>query len=408
MFSWSLRTLTPGAGRLFALLGLHPGPDLSAPAAASLAGESPDRLRPLLTELTGAHLLTEHVPGRYTFHDLLRMYAAEQTSTVDSADAVHRMYDHYLHSAVNAARAYSPQREQIAPARARPGVTPENADDHDGALAWFNAERRILVSLIGRAEPRWDSHAWRLTWALGPYTDRQGHWDDNLAMLGAAMAAAQRLDDRAAQAYLYRSLGVVSARLGKLDKVRQHNRQAIELFATIGDVVGEAHTWMGMTWLSRQTNDHAQAGRDTRRALELYRAVGHRVGEARALANLGWFHAERGEYEQAIDRCRQALAVHQETGDREGEASAWDSLGYTYQRSGHGPGAVDSYRHAAGLRRIIGDRYGEAETLNRLGDTHHTGGDTGAARSVWREALAVLDKLGHTDAEAVRAKLAAL
>jgi hypothetical protein len=57
---------------------------------------------------------------------------------------------------------------------------------------------------------------------------------------------------------------------------------------------------------------------------------------------------------------------------------------------------------------MIGDRYAEAETLSRLGDTLRAGGDSAAARAVWLEALSVLDKLGHTDAEGVRAKLAAL
>jgi hypothetical protein len=142
VFSWSLRAVTPGAVRLFGLLGLHPGPDISVPAAASLAGEPPDRLRPLLAELTSAHLLTEYLPGRYTFHDLLRRYAAEQASTADGARAVHRMYDHYLHSAVAAVRELAPQGKHISPAPARPGVTPESSDDHRGALAWFNTAHR--------------------------------------------------------------------------------------------------------------------------------------------------------------------------------------------------------------------------------------------------------------------------
>ncbi len=66
-------------------------------------------------------------------------------------------------------------------------------------------------------------------------------------------------------------------------------------------------------------------------------------------------------------------------------------------------------RYDAGrdLRRMIDDRNAETETLSRLGDTHRAGGDSAAARTVWLEAVSVLDKLGHTDAEGVRAKLAA-
>ncbi|HEU4423406.1 MAG TPA: BTAD domain-containing putative transcriptional regulator, partial [Pilimelia sp.] len=75
VFSWSYRALSPDAARLFRLLGIHPGPDISTPAAASLAGIPPDQARPLLAELARAHLITEHRPGRYAFHDLMRAYA---------------------------------------------------------------------------------------------------------------------------------------------------------------------------------------------------------------------------------------------------------------------------------------------------------------------------------------------
>ncbi|MEU9284311.1 BTAD domain-containing putative transcriptional regulator [Streptomyces sp. NPDC048275] len=76
-FSPSYRSLTPAAARLFRLLSQHPGPDISAGAAADLAGLPVHRARPILNELTDAHLVTEPVPGRYTVHDLLRAFAAE-------------------------------------------------------------------------------------------------------------------------------------------------------------------------------------------------------------------------------------------------------------------------------------------------------------------------------------------
>jgi DNA-binding SARP family transcriptional activator len=83
VFSWSYDQLSPAGARLFRLLGLHPGPDISAPAAASMAGVQPARARQLLAELARAHLITEPVPGRHGFHDLLRAYAAEQAHAVD-------------------------------------------------------------------------------------------------------------------------------------------------------------------------------------------------------------------------------------------------------------------------------------------------------------------------------------
>ena len=113
------------AARLFRLLGLHPGPDIGAAAAASLAGVPAARAAPLLAELTGAHLLTEHTPGRYAFHDLLRAYAAElrrraTTPRPSGGRAVHRLLDHYLHTAAAASRAARPARRRGSPRR-RPG-----------------------------------------------------------------------------------------------------------------------------------------------------------------------------------------------------------------------------------------------------------------------------------------------
>jgi len=117
VFSWSYTAHNPAAARLFRLLGLHPGPDVSAAAAASLAGHSPPQTRPLLAELTRASLLFEHAPDRYALHDLLRAYAADLARAADPGDqrraAVGRVLDHYLHTAYTADRLLNPARDPI-------------------------------------------------------------------------------------------------------------------------------------------------------------------------------------------------------------------------------------------------------------------------------------------------------
>jgi len=81
VLSWSYHSLPPAAARLFRLLGLHPGPDISVPTAAALAGISTAEAARLLETLAGIHLLEETAPGRYHLHDLLRAYAAERATT---------------------------------------------------------------------------------------------------------------------------------------------------------------------------------------------------------------------------------------------------------------------------------------------------------------------------------------
>src|SRR5262249_56285904 len=102
VFSWSYQALSGAAARLFRLLGLHPGPDISTPAAASLAALPVPRARALLAELARANLVVEHIPGRHTSHDLLRAYATQLAQTIDSDGerraATGRMLHHYLHT----------------------------------------------------------------------------------------------------------------------------------------------------------------------------------------------------------------------------------------------------------------------------------------------------------------------
>ncbi|MFI5472764.1 BTAD domain-containing putative transcriptional regulator [Streptomyces cacaoi] len=79
-FLGSYRLLTPDSARLFRLLPRHEGPDITPAGAAALAGLPVRRARLLLGVLADAHLLTEPAPGRYTLHDLLRVFATERAA----------------------------------------------------------------------------------------------------------------------------------------------------------------------------------------------------------------------------------------------------------------------------------------------------------------------------------------
>lgn len=85
VFSWSYRQLSPQACRLFRLLSLRPATDITTAAAASLLGALPEEANRLMTELTSTALITEHRPGRYSVHDLIRAYATELSEESDRA-----------------------------------------------------------------------------------------------------------------------------------------------------------------------------------------------------------------------------------------------------------------------------------------------------------------------------------
>jgi DNA-binding SARP family transcriptional activator/tetratricopeptide (TPR) repeat protein len=410
VFSWSYHTLSAGAARLFRLLGLHPGPDLAVRAAASLAGVPVRQVGPLLAELTRANLVAEHVPGRYTFHDLLRTYAGELTHDLDlDAErhaALHRMLDHYLHTAHTADRLVDAHRSPITLTPSQPGVTPDELAGSAQALAWFVVEHPILLAAIDKAAGAgFDTHAWKLTWTLSTFLDRAGHWQDWAQTHRIALEAARRLDNLAWQAYAHRFYGRALTTLGHPDEAYPHFRRAIELYLITGDRLGETQAHRNLAWACGEAGDKAESMRLGQRALELARAMGDRAEQAYALNTIGWGHAQIGQYRQAITECKQALALHHEVGNTAGESAAWDSLGFVHHHLGQYRQAAACYRHACELRRETAEPYNEATTLCRLGDTYQAAGEAGPARDVWQRALDIFEELGVSEAVEVRGKL---
>jgi tetratricopeptide (TPR) repeat protein len=413
VFSWSYQALTPDAARLFRLLGQHPGPDLSAAVAASLAGLPPGTIRPALTELTRASLLVEHTPGRYTLHDLLRAYAADLAHRIDTDQqrhsATHRMLDHYLHTAHTAAGLLDPARDPITLAPPAPGFTPQHPANYQQALGWFTAERAALLAAVEHAAATgFDTHTWQLAWTLDTFLDRHGHWHDQAATGRAAVDAAHRLADPTAQARAHRTLALAYTLLGRFDDAHTQLSHTLDLATQIGDQTAQANTHGNLGYLWERRGNHPQALDHARQALTLYQAIGHQYGQALALNQVGWGHALLGDHQQALTACQQALTLLQELGDRHGQANTWDSLGYAHHHLGNHTHARTCYQHALTLYRDLGDRYNQATTLTRLGDTHHSTGNHHTARNAWQQALTILDQLNHPDADKVRTKLADL
>ena len=410
VFSWSYQRLSVPAARLFRLLGIHQGPDICVHTAASLAGVDPARIRPTLAELVRTHLISEHEPGRYALHDLMHAYAAEQAQTHDSpADrraAVHRLLDHYLHTAHLADQLLNLHRDQVSLAEPRPGVSPEHLTSRQQALDWLIVERSALVLAVRlAADNGFDTHSWHIAWTLTTPFDRQGHWYNLVTAHGIALESARRAADLDGQAHAHRGLSVAYTRLGRTDEAAEHLRHALDLYRRLGDLTGQAHTHLNLDFVLERQGQHADALDHAQQALDLYVRAGYRVGEARALNAVGWYHTQLGQHHEALTHCRRALAMLQELGDRSGESGAWDSLGYAHHHLGEYSEAARCYRQALALRRQGGDRYGEAVILSHLGETHDAAGDHAAARESWRRAVDILDELDHPDGDRIRAKL---
>ncbi|MEV6599770.1 BTAD domain-containing putative transcriptional regulator [Actinoplanes sp. NPDC051346] len=410
VLSWSYHLLTAPAARLFRLLGLHPGPDISVAAAASLAGVPVTEARRLLAALCGAHLLDESTPGRFGFHDLLRAYAAEQARAPDAAaereSALVRMFDHYLHTAHAADRLLYPYRASLEIGEPATAVTTAQVPDADRAMAWFVTEHpNLLAAIILANGAGHDSYVYGLAWTMTAFLNYQGHWHDWAATMDAALKAARRLGDLGGQAQAHRLLNLAHLQLGRLDEAGIHARQALRVFAELGDLPGQARIHLNFGRVLERQCHFQQALDQARKALELFRLAGDPAGEADALNWVGWYHSQLGYHEQALEYCHQSLVVHQGSGDWPGRADTWDSLGYAHHHLGHHDEAISCYEQALALWHDLGDRYQVAMTLLRLGDTHRAAGDQEAAREVWLRAMRIFDGFGHPEAATVRSKL---
>jgi tetratricopeptide (TPR) repeat protein len=413
VFAWSYQDLDPAAARMFRLIAIHPGPDISAAAAASLAGLPLAQARPALGELTRAHLLNEHSPGRFSCHDLLRVYGGEQAAAHDSRAeqraATHRVLDHYLHTASAGDHLLHPDREPLALPPPQPGVLPERPAGLDEAMAWFDAEHQVLLAAVAHAASSgFSRHAWQLSLSLASFLELRGYLEDMTNTLRIALAAATSLEDQRAQALISNELGFACLVRGHYADAAPQFERAFVHFRALADQKGEARVHLNVSWLLERQGRHADAVRHDRRALEKYQAIGHKPGQALALNAAGWHLALLGEYQQALASCEQALAIQREGDDRLDEANTWDSIGYIHDRLGRHDRAIACYQEALRLLARNEGRYRQTLVLTHLGDTQLNAGNPQAARDSWRQALVILNDLHHPDAEAVRAKLATL
>ena len=361
-----------------------------------------------LAELVRASLLTRTGGNRYGFHDLLRAYAAEQAATTDDPAArraaLNRVLDHYLLTAqVATARLKS---APVPQASRPPGVLPQDLPTADAALAWYEADRTVLHTMVITAVAEGlDAHAWQLPTAMATFLDRRGHWAENAELQQIGLAAARRLGDEHAQARMEHGVGHALGLLGRTGDAQRHYERALDLYGRRGDRAAQAHAHVGLGALLDRQRRYREELVHCEQALAIYTELGDHRWQAVTLNNLGWCHGQLGDHEQSLVVVGQAMALHQKHGDVQGEAAAWDSMGWAHHHLGRYDEALTCYEQALRLFRRQRHRFDEADVLTHLGDAHEAAGRTDAARDHWRQALPLLDDLGHAAAAELEARL---
>ena len=414
IFSWSYRQLSEPAARMFRLLGIHPGPDISLAAAASLAGLPGPETRTVLAELRAAHLVVEQPASRFSFHDLLRAYAAELAGTFDSPrarrGATRRMLDHYLYTGRAAAAEYPPifAPPLPAPPSPAPGVALPRLDGHGQATAWFEAEHQVLVAVIAWAAERFDGHAMRIPLILRPFLDRGGYWADWVTTGTTALAAARRLGDTEGQACAHYNLGAAYTNVEGYQDAAAHLLEALALYRQNGDAPGQGIAYIGLEHMCEKQQLPADALRYAEQALSQFRAIGDQRGEAVALNNVGWSHILAGDPLAALPLLREAITLEGKLGKSFCFVHSWDSLGYANYLLGRHRQAIAHYRRAEGLCREFATHPIQATILDHLGDAYLAAGEPQAAQQAWEQAGDIFTQLNHGEAAGVLAKLAGL
>ena len=410
VLSWSYRQLSAPAARLFRLLGMHPGPDFSALAAASTAGVDRSAAASALAELATMNLITEHRPQRYSMHSLLRDLAAELVEDCEDpaarVSAHRRLLDHYLHTAIEANRGtvtYAGTVTRPVP----PDVQIETFPDTAVRAAWFAAERTVLAATINDAAARGShDYVWQLVYAQSVSLSLIGRWREDVEFCTLALASARHIGDPVAQAHMHRLLGRSLARLGETHASLAHLRDAEGLYREAGDLagLGENHRTQGNVYAV--AGDFTSAVQHLRRFLVYVRESCDRQGEASALNMMGWLLAQAGQFDQALDYCQTAAKLFAECSEQGHQSGhVWDSLGFIQFKRGDLAAAAEAYEAATAWFVKVGDDYQQALAVSRLGDVQAAADDHAAARASWRLALGIFRALERAEAGEVLAKL---
>jgi tetratricopeptide (TPR) repeat protein len=354
-FSLSYARLAPDQARLFRLLSLNPGQQVSVEAAAALADVPVPRARRLLGALRTAHVIEPGRPrGWFRFHDLVRLFAEERLREEDPPEetqaALVRLLEYYR-DALRAAKEH---------------VT-GGTDGFARALEWTEIERPNLVAAVRLAHDRGRYEiALPLATDLSRFVRAEPAQADWLLIGEAALDSARHLGDTAGEAEAQTSMGDAARRMGALTHA--------------------AHRY-GL-------------------ALALHRELGDRPGQARLLHRLGTVARLGGDLVAAREHYAAALPLFRQGGDHRGTADALHNLGNVTRHLGDPEAARGLFEEALRLYRDDPDVRRAARSLHHLGALARDAGRTDVAHDHWREALALYEEAGATrEAAEVRAGL---
>ncbi|MFE7612628.1 AfsR/SARP family transcriptional regulator [Streptomyces celluloflavus] len=439
--------LEPHQARAFRLLGLADGPDLSLAAAAALLDMDIESAEDLVESLVDASLLESAAPGRYRFHDLVRLYARscaerDEHPPTERDAALSRLLDFYL---ATAARVYLLERpgdrlvDHMEPTN-YPGL---DVTDRTTALEWLFSEAGCLLSCAKQSHTkgalRRAADLLMLTKDLaesGAYALQ--YEQANMSLL----AAARELDDQHAQARIHTALTYARTLAGRLDEADENAKHAMLLGVATNDPFSSSYAPNDRGIIAGEQGRHADAEEYLCQALIAFRADDNKQSEASALCNLSRVHLDTGRVDSAIRLAEQGVAIYRQIGAtrrlangmyalgvaftlaqrltdaaqqfnealvifRDSRQRFWEGMTYfrlaEVELAAHRPAqAANHAEQALGTLRVTGGELWRANALTALGRALNGVGHIGRARVCWQEALAIYERLGSTESAKVQ------
>jgi tetratricopeptide (TPR) repeat protein len=391
------------AAAAFSLLSLADGPDISTEAASALLYQPEPHTAILLERLVDAHLLQASRPGRYQFHDLLRLcgrqFAAGLHPEQDRLDAITRLTVFYTATAWRSLQLLRPGDYRLATADPRWTRDGQALCDDAQALAWTELERGNLLAAVGQAAsaaPALPAElAGQLARALSACLDRSGHWHDLRRASEIALELARRGSDSAGQAYAHGDLGFACRRLGRYREAATHLEAALSLFRELDDLPGQAYSLGSLGNVHSATGHYPEAIDFQKQSLCLQQDLRDPLGQATCLVNLGDAYRSIGHHDAAIPVLQESLSIWARHGDRRGRATSLGILGTVYRELGRPDQAISCHQESLDISRELGDPRTEAISLDDLGCAHARLGHTQQALSLLRESLALFRQISY-------------
>ncbi|MEU6062004.1 BTAD domain-containing putative transcriptional regulator [Streptomyces sp. NPDC047097] len=449
--------LEPAQARAFRLLGLADGPDVSLAAAAAMLDLPAEEAEELLESLVDASLLESAAPGRYRFHDLVRLFArscAESGAAgrPEGAAALDRLLGFYL---ATAARVYAIERpgdrlvDRLEPA----GYAGLDFADRYAAMDWLYAEAHCLLACARQSSAEVTSGGDRLRravdllWAAKDLAESGANAQQYEAAAITARQAARAAGDARSEGRARTALTNVHLVAGRYDEADEEARTARDLAVASGDAASVYWTDNDRGIIALNQGRYPDAEELWQRARDGARADGNPSVEASAVCNLSRLHGFTERPDSAIRLAREGLALYRRIGGDMRLDNARYALGVILSHSGryaealveltqaaHGfgrnrqwlwqgtayfrvaeaqltsrraPLAAQHAEEALSLGCIGGDRM-RGNVLTVLGRALDALGQSDRARACWQEALALYERLGAPEADQVRALLTPL